>query len=167
MAKQYLKNRKIILHTDRAKTYQMRIEGMLHDSVRHCKKRIKVNGKWVWKNPVYSKVVSHKLPNGGSIKVRSSSQIIDRTWRSIRSHLSGYSKRPGASSFASRVRSAQWVYWNRNKGLWTETATLLKELKYHWVPIIEGCILFKGHRWSGEMSMIASRARRCMLCLFP
>jgi transposase-like protein len=130
VAKQYLENRKIILHTDRAKAYQMKVDGMLHDSVRHSKKRVKVRGKWVWKNPVYSKVVTHKLPGGGTIKVKSGSQIIDRAWRFIREHLRGFSKRPGSSTFATRVRSAQWLYWHRNKDLVAATGELLKDLKY-------------------------------------
>ena len=102
----------------------------MHDSVRHCKKKVKVKGKWVWKQPVYAKVVIHKLPGGQKLKVKAGSQIIDRSWRFIREHLRGFSQKPGSNRFAAAVRSAQWLYWNRKKDLWVETATMLKELGY-------------------------------------
>ena len=130
VAKKYLANRKIILHTDRAKSYKVRIPGVLHDSVRHCKKRVKVKGKWIWKNPYYSKTVTHKIPGGKTLKVKSGSQVIDRAWRFIREHIKGFSKKPGDNRFAAAIRSAQWFYWNSEKDLWAETATMLKELKY-------------------------------------
>ena len=95
-----------------------------------CKKRVKINGKWVWRNPVYSKKFVHKLPNGSKITVKAGTQIIDRAWRFIRAKLTGFSKKPGSNSFAAAVRSAQWLYWNRDKDLWVETASMLKELKY-------------------------------------
>ena len=64
IAQKYLRNRKIVLHTDRAKSYTSKVQDMVHDSVRHCKKRVKVHGRWVWKNPVYVRLTKHKLPDG-------------------------------------------------------------------------------------------------------
>ena len=53
LAKKHLQGRQVILHTDAAKSYKTKINGVLHDNVRHCKKRVKVAGKFVWKAPVY------------------------------------------------------------------------------------------------------------------
>ena len=129
-SKKYLENRKIVLHTDRAKSYQARVKGMVHDSARHCKKRVKINGKWIWRNPVYSKVVTHKLPDGTKLKVKTGTQVIDRAWRFFRRHLEGLALQPGSNRLAAAVRPGQWLYWNRDKDLWSETGTMLKALNY-------------------------------------
>ena len=52
LAKKHLQGRQVILHTDAAKSYKTKINGVLHDNVRHGKKRVKVAGKFVWKAPV-------------------------------------------------------------------------------------------------------------------
>ena len=70
LAKQYLQDRKVILHTDSARSYKTRVPGVLHDSVVHCKKRVKVQGKWVGKKPNYTKIVIHKLADGRKLKVK-------------------------------------------------------------------------------------------------
>lgn len=93
VADKYLKNRKVILDNDRAKSYETRVKGIIHDSVRHCKKRVKLEGKRIRRNPIYSKVL------------KKGTQIIDRTWRFIRPQLDGFSKEPGTNRFASAVRS--------------------------------------------------------------
>eukprot|EP00959_Pyramimonas_sp_CCMP1952_P322201 6741978-Pyramimonas_sp.AAC.1 len=59
-----LKDRKVVPHSDGARSYKMKASGMFHDSVRHCKKRVKRGGKLAWVKPVYSKIVKHKLPSG-------------------------------------------------------------------------------------------------------
>ena len=43
-AQRWLQDRKVILHTDSAKSYRLRLPGVLHDRVIHCKKRVKVRG---------------------------------------------------------------------------------------------------------------------------
>ena len=55
----------IVLHTDAAKSYKLKVSGALHDHVRHCKKRLKVKGKWGWKMPTYVKIATHKDPKTG------------------------------------------------------------------------------------------------------
>ena len=104
----------------------------LHDSVVHCKKRVKVQGKWVWKKPNYTKVVIHKLADGRKLKVKAGTQVIVLAWRCLRSNLEGFSKAPGSNRFASAVRSAQWLYWNRGNDLWLATGAILKDLNYKW-----------------------------------
>ena len=64
------------------------------------------------------------------MKVKTGSQVIDRAWRFIGEHLVGFSKEPGSNRFAAAVRSAQWLYWQRDKDLWRETANMLKDMKY-------------------------------------
>ncbi|OLQ11078.1 hypothetical protein AK812_SmicGene5167 [Symbiodinium microadriaticum] len=48
IAEQLLANRKVVLHTDSAKSYRLKLPGVLHDRVIHCKKRVKVKGKMQW-----------------------------------------------------------------------------------------------------------------------
>jgi len=127
IADKYIKDRKVILHTDKARSYKAKISGVLHDSVRHCKKRVKVKGKWVWKQPVYTKKWTHTAPNGQKIQVKAGTQIIDRAWRSIKSHLTGISSAPGSSRLEAAVRYAQWVYWNRGKDLWKMLGEVLAD----------------------------------------
>ena len=53
--------------------------GVVHDSVRHSKKRVKVGRKWVWKKPTYTKLVTHVLPDTKKkLRVKTGTQIIDR-----------------------------------------------------------------------------------------
>ncbi|CAK0803421.1 unnamed protein product, partial [Prorocentrum cordatum] len=120
LANRYLKGRRIILHTDRAKSYAMRVEGVLHDSVRHCKKRVKNNGKWVWIKPCYARLATHKLPCGRKLRTKAGSQVIDSAWKYIRSTLGGQTMAPNSETAATAIRSAQWLYWHRGKDLWAE-----------------------------------------------
>ena len=46
LANKWLKDKNIILHTDAAKSYKLKLSGIVHDQVIHCKKKMKVNGKW-------------------------------------------------------------------------------------------------------------------------
>ena len=38
LGEKLLKNRKVVLHTDSAKSYKLTIKGVIHDRVVHCKK---------------------------------------------------------------------------------------------------------------------------------
>ena len=67
LANKHLKDRCIILHTDAAKSYKIETRGVLHDNVRHCKKRVKVKGKWHWRKPCYVKMTKRKDPVTGRI----------------------------------------------------------------------------------------------------
>ena len=46
IAEKWLQNKKVILHTDAAKSHRARVPGVLHDNVVRCKQRVKVKGKW-------------------------------------------------------------------------------------------------------------------------
>lgn len=77
LAKKHLKDRCVILHTDAAKSYRLRMPGVLHDHVRHCKKRQKIKGKWVWKAPTYVKKSVHKDLRQAA---RSKQRTAPRSW---------------------------------------------------------------------------------------
>ena len=64
IAGKWLKDRNVILHTDSAGSYKAKVPGVLHDSVAHQKKRVKVKGKYVWQPPIFVKLTTHKLPCG-------------------------------------------------------------------------------------------------------
>ena len=40
LADKHLRNRSVIFHTDSAKSYKLRVDGVLHDRVVHAKKRV-------------------------------------------------------------------------------------------------------------------------------
>lgn len=126
IANRWLKGRNIILHTDSARSYKAKVPGVLHDSVVHQKKRVKVRGKFVWKSPNFVKLTTHKLPCGKKLRVKAGTQIIDRTWRFIkdRLRLNQFTK-VGSSLLYAQIRSAQYEYWNRNRDLWVCTGQLV------------------------------------------
>ncbi|CAK0871168.1 unnamed protein product, partial [Prorocentrum cordatum] len=126
--KSRLENRKVILHSDGARSYKMRASGLVRDHVVHCKKRKKIGRKWVWLKPVYSKVVTHKLPDGSKIRVKTGAQIIDRAWRSIKTLIGTRTDLPGSRRLAASVRSAQFEYWNKGKDMWAATADAIWEV---------------------------------------
>ena len=131
-----LRNRQVCLHTDGAKGYCLKVEGMLHDHVVHQKKLlkdkkgrpIKRDGKNIWRKPVYTKFVRHKIPNGKVLKVKAGTQIIDRAWQHFRNFLKCRNCKVGSTSLRTRIRSAQWVYWQRGQDLWARTGEMLEHL---------------------------------------
>ena len=126
LANRLLRNRRIVLHTDSARSYRgTTVEGMIHDYVIHSKKRIKVNGKWVWLRPRYVKLVSHKLKSGRRLSVKSGTQYIDRCWRFLKESLGSTGAPPGSKVLEWEIRSAQWEYWNHRKDSWKETGNML------------------------------------------
>ena len=115
VAKKFLEGRDVILHTDGAKAYTMKIKGVLHDNVEHKKKKMTVNGKQVWVNPKYTKVWTHQLPNGKALKVKA--------------YLKYAPRKVGSITLARKVRAAQWTYWHRTQNMWSATGHMLKELR--------------------------------------
>ena len=78
LASKWLKDKKLILHTDAAKSYRCKVRGLLHDNVVHCKKRVKVNGKWRWKRPTFVRLVTHAIPG-------TKREITVKAWQSLES----------------------------------------------------------------------------------
>ena len=79
-----LQGRNVILHTDGARSYKLKIQGVLHDNVVHKKKKVTVKGKTAWVKPHYTRICSHALPDGQTTKVVAGTQIIDRFWQHVR-----------------------------------------------------------------------------------
>ena len=91
-----------------------------------CGKPVKRNGKFVWLQPKYVKLFSHKLPDGRVLKVKGGTQVIDRCWRHIRSFLGSRAHKFGSMGMRNRIRSAQWAYWHQGEDLWLQTGEMLK-----------------------------------------
>ena len=131
-----LSNRNVVLHTDGAKTYKVKVEGMLHDHVVHQRKRlmkngkpVKKNGRQVWVKPTYAKKFQHKLPGGRVLKCKGGAQIIDRFWQHLRGFIKTRKSSVGSMALNARVRSAQWAYWHANEDLWLETGKMFGRLR--------------------------------------
>ena len=128
IALRWLKNRRVILHSDSARSYRMKVDGMLHDAVVHKKKRVKRGGKFVWVKPVYVKMTKHRLPNGTTLKTKGGTQLIDRAWRFIKERLRlNQHGKSSSKQLSIQIRSAQYEYWHRNEDLWVCTGHLLEE----------------------------------------
>ncbi|CAE7795688.1 unnamed protein product [Symbiodinium sp. CCMP2592] len=115
----YLKNRKILLHSDGARAYRyVKIPGVVTDAVKNKKLR-----------PVYAALWKHRLPRdqakalAGSLKqsetdvmwVQKGTQLIDNVWRQWRQlKLVGLPKSTKAdeATIESRVREFQLHHWN-------------------------------------------------------
>ena len=101
--------------------------GVMHTWVVHKKKRAKIGGKWRWIKPKFVKLHTHYLPpKGRKLVVKAGTQIIDRFWSHLRSHLRSGPRKPGSINLRRRVRSAQWTYWYRRQDLWAKTCEMLK-----------------------------------------
>lgn len=134
-AERHMKNRNCVLHTDGARAYKLKVEGMLHDHVVHRKTQlkrngvvVKCNGKPVWLKPKYTKTFTHKTFQRKTVKCKGGTQIIDRFWQHLRRFLKCRSHDVGSLAMNTRIRSAQWAYWHRDEDLWLETGAMLKRL---------------------------------------
>ena len=54
-AKKYLKGKDVVLHTDGARAYKLKLPGVIHDNVVHQKKKMLLGGKLRWVLPKYTK----------------------------------------------------------------------------------------------------------------
>ena len=106
VAQKWLNNRRVILHSDSARSYRSKVDGVLHDAVVHKKRRVKKGNKWVWVKPVYVKISAHKLPDGTVIKTKGGTQIIDRAWRFIKDRLRlNQHGKASSKQLAAQIRS--------------------------------------------------------------
>ncbi|CAE7375364.1 unnamed protein product [Symbiodinium sp. CCMP2592] len=126
IADKWLKDKQIILHTDSAKAYKQKVRGVHHGSVVHQKKRVKVGGVWTWQQPTYVKLKKITLPTGRKLTVKVGTQIVDRSWKFIKSRLRlNQHVQTGSAYMQACIRSAQYDYWHRGQDLWTCTGALL------------------------------------------
>ena len=78
IATKHLAHRKVILHTDGARAYKLKVPDVIHDNVVRKKKLVKIKGKATWVKPHYTTVYKHNLPDGKQVVVKAGAQIIDR-----------------------------------------------------------------------------------------
>ena len=136
-AERRLKKSNIILHTDGARAYKLKVEGVLHDHVVHKRKRltkkngqlVKRNGKPVWIKPKYVKQFSHFLPDGKRLQVQGGTQIIDRFWGHLRKFMKHSKAAVGSLALRRLIRAGQWTYWYKGKDLWLKTGDMLEDLR--------------------------------------
>ena len=67
--------KQIVFHTDSAKSYRLKIDGVVHDRVVHKKVQTKARGKTVWLKPRYVELKKHRLPGGKMLAVKSGTQV--------------------------------------------------------------------------------------------
>ena len=126
IAEAWLKNKRVILHTDSARSYRTRMPGLLHDSVVHQKKKVRRAGKWVWQQPTCVRLVTHKLPCGKKIQVKAGTQIVDRAWKFLKQRVKvNQHAKCGSVRLQAMMRSAQYEYWHRGCDLWLSTGELM------------------------------------------
>lgn len=128
IAEKWLNNTNIVLQTDSARAYKVKIPGVADASVVHQKK--KVNGKWL--HPKYVEEASILLPDGRPVEVKKGTQLIDGWWRILRKEFSTANKLDSASVLTI-ARSAQWKRWHMNEDHWLETGKVVQRYFQHWV----------------------------------
>ena len=108
LAKKYLAERSLILHTDSARAYQEPIPGVQHTSVVHQIKKVK--GKWV--QPKFVETVKFRTPKNKRMVVKSGTQTIDGFWSHLKRRVMRcHSRKP--NTIDQYVRFAQFIYWSQ------------------------------------------------------
>jgi hypothetical protein len=126
LSKKWCVDRKLIIHSDSAKSYKRKVRGCLHDAVVHKKRRAFINGRWKWLKPVYTKLVKHRLPNTRkTIQVQAGTQYIDGFWRILRATIRAWTK-SDAAMLRRLTRVAQLRYWSRGKDFYIQAAKAVK-----------------------------------------
>ena len=128
LARKWLVNRHVVLHSDGARSYKLKVQGVVHDAAVHKSNRKIVKGKVVWIKPNYSKVEKHILPGRHVLFVKSGTQIVDRFWQKARKHIKHSGLPVGSPGLRVRIRSAQWLHWNQGADLWAKTAEMMRFL---------------------------------------
>eukprot|EP00397_Hematodinium_sp_SG-2012_P036119 GEMP01038954.1.p1 GENE.GEMP01038954.1~~GEMP01038954.1.p1 ORF type:complete len:602 (+),score=32.93 GEMP01038954.1:97-1902(+) len=115
-----LVGRKVVLHTDSARSYSaVAGPGLLHDRVVHQKKRVFIAGKPVWLLPQFVRLRKHRLPPNRFLRVKAGTQVIDRFWSYVRQKIRYCRCAPGSLKMHNKIRSVQHDYWNRGKCKWS------------------------------------------------
>ncbi|CAE7599998.1 unnamed protein product [Symbiodinium sp. CCMP2592] len=128
IAPKLLAGRHIMLHTDGARAYKLKLDKVAHCNVVHKGEKVKFGSKVMWVKPHFTKVYQLWIPGGMTLHVKSGTPIIDRCWRHLREHIESTPRTPGNTILMRKIRSAQWVYWQKGKSLWTATGEMLKYL---------------------------------------
>ena len=82
-------------------------------------KHIKVKGKWRWQLEKYVRIATHKVPGTKTVlKVKAGTQVIDRAWRYLNDRIVlNQNCTAGLKRLRSKLRSAQYLCWYRQKDL--------------------------------------------------
>ncbi|CAE7495796.1 unnamed protein product, partial [Symbiodinium sp. KB8] len=107
IANKWLDDKQIILHTDSAKASKQKVRGMHPGSIIHQKIRIKAGGVWTWQQPTYVKLKKIPLPTGRKLTVKVGTQIVDCSWKFIKSRCEGV-ERPTGREDLQPVREATY-----------------------------------------------------------
>ena len=129
IGQKHLENRRVVLHTDSAKSYKLALPGVIHDRVVHCKKRVRKNGKLVWLQPKYVTLVKHVVPKTKrKLTVKSGTQVVDRCWRFLKDRVQiNQHCRAGSKLLRAKLRAAQYEYWYKNCDLWVKCGEICAE----------------------------------------
>jgi len=125
IAQEYLRNRKIVLHTDSARSYKAKVKGVAHDAVVHCEKKQTRGGKVTWSLPQYVRVDTNRLPDGKTLKVKAGTKHVDCAWRFLKDLRRNQRVKAGTKAIRAAIRSAQYECWNRGADLWLKTGELV------------------------------------------
>ena len=59
------------------------------------------------------------LPNKKRLTVKVGTEVVDRAWKFMKSRLTlNQNSKVGSTAIVSKVRSAQFEYWNRGRDMW-------------------------------------------------
>ena len=124
----HLQDKRVVFHTDSAKSYKLKMLRVVHDRVVHQKNPvINKSGKTTWLHPKYVKVTLHKLPGGKLFKCNAGTQIIDRRWRYLKERIhANQHARAASATLRTMPRAAQHQCWFHKEDMWLQTGGLMK-----------------------------------------
>ena len=106
-----------LVHTDGAPAYKHNPEGVFHDAVSHSSRGWRKKG-------IFTKPVSHQLPDGSNLKTVGGTQMIDGWWRHGKRAVSSINARyPNAIDI--KLREAQWRHWIGQRDPWIEAGKVI------------------------------------------
>ena len=123
IAEKHLQGRNLILHTDGAHAYRLKLPSLLHNNVAHKETGVVVKGIRLFGQSLISQKIS------STTYVNFGAQVIDRFWGHLRACLKHAPRRFGSAALKRKIRAAQWIYWHKNQNALQATASMLKELR--------------------------------------
>ena len=117
------------------------LDGVIHDRVIHCKKRVQVKGTVQYQNPKYVALVKHHIPNTKKVlTVKSGTQVIDRCWRFLKDRISrNQHSKAGSKLLRANLHSAQYEY---SRSLCVSSARQQQDFHRNQVALgFESCLL--------------------------
>eukprot|EP00971_Amphidinium_carterae_P303560 6031734-Amphidinium_carterae.1 len=100
----FLSGKRVVIHTDSARAYEMPFSLVRRTRVIHQKK--KVGGRWL--KPKYTEEVEVETPDG-TLTLMAGTQVIDGLWKHVRDGLNSINS--NAECLDDIIRTVQWRYW--------------------------------------------------------